>query len=182
MLSQEVAKKYANALFLSVKEKNLTDTAYDQFRALKELIVKDKTLVNFLSAPQVLDENKIALLRDVFTPRIDRLFVEFLTVLVEKNRINFLGEIIDEFDRLIEAEKGIGRVTVITAVSLNDSERTRLVEKMAAKTGLEIVLEEKVDSSIIGGMIIILHNEIIDGSVKHGLSLIEEQLNKVRVH
>lgn len=182
MLSQEVAKKYANALFLSVKEKQLTDTAYEQFLALKELINKDKTLVNFLSAPQVLDEHKMALVRDVFTPRIEKLFVEFLIVLVEKNRINFLDEIIDEFDRLIEAEKGIGRVTVITAVPLDDAQRAKLTQKMAAKTGLEIVLEEKVDKSILGGMIIILHNEIIDGSVKHGLETIEDNLNKIRVH
>ncbi len=182
MLSQEVAKKYANALFLSVKEKNLTDVAYEQFNSLKELISKDKTLINFLSAPHVLDENKMALVRDVFTPRIERLFVEFLLVLVDKNRINFLDDIIDEFDRLIEAEKGIGRVTVITAIPLDDSQRTRLNQKMITKTGLEIVLEEKVDKTILGGMIIILHNEIIDGSVRHGLDLIEEKLNKVRVH
>lgn len=182
MLSQEVAKKYAKALFLSVKEKNLTDSAYEQFNSLKELIVEDKTLINFLSAPQVLDENKLALVRDVFTPRIERLFVEFLTVLVEKNRINFLEEIIDEFDRLIEAEKGIGRVAVITAIPLDDTQRSQLKEKMVKKTNLKIILEEKVESAIIGGMIIILHNEIIDGSVRHGLELIEEKLNKVRVH
>lgn len=181
MLSQEVAKKYANALFLSVKEKNLTDIAYEELNQIKELVLKDKTLVNFLSAPQVSDENKVKLIKDVFMPRMQRLFVEFLLVLVDKNRIGFLSEILDEFDRLIEAEKGIGRVTVITAVAINDTERTQLIAKMAAKTGLEIVLEEKVDASILGGMIIILHNEIIDGSVKHEMDLLEEQLTKVRV-
>ncbi|MFC1475152.1 ATP synthase F1 subunit delta [Candidatus Zixiibacteriota bacterium] len=182
MLSQEVAKKYANALFLSVKEKNLTDVAYEQFNSLKELITKDKTLISFLSAPQVLDENKLALVKYVFTPRIERLFVEFLTVLVDKNRINFLSDIIDEFDRLVEAEKGIGRVTVITAIPLNDSQRALLNQSMTTKTGLKIVLEEKVDPQILGGMIVILHNEIIDGSVRHGLDMIAEKLNKVRVH
>ena len=182
MLSQEVAKKYANALFLSVKEKQLTNMAYEQFGALKELIHKDKTLLNFLSAPQVLSEQKQTLIRKVFSSRIEQLFVEFLIVLVEKKRITFLSEIIDEFSRLIEAEKGIGRVTVITARPLDNAERSRLKEKMTAKTKLEIVLEEKVDRSILGGMIIILHNEIIDGSVRHGLAMLEEQLHKVRVH
>lgn len=182
MLSQEVAKKYASALFLSVKEKNKTEDAYEQFDSLKELLKKDRSLLNFLAAPQVLDSHKHQLVRNVFTGRLDQLFVEFLLVLVEKNRINFLPEIIDEFDRLVEAEKGIGRVTVITAVPMQDTERARLIEKMTARTNLKIVLEEKIDTSILGGVIVILHNEIIDGSVKHGLQLLEEQLQKTRVH
>lgn len=181
MLTQEVARKYAGALFMSVKEKNMTEAAYDQFNSLKELVVKDRSLINFLTAPQVLDENKYSLVREVFTGRLERLFVEFLTVLIEKNRVGFLPEIIDEFNRLIEAEKGIGRVTVITAVKLTETERSQLAAKLAGKTGLSIVLEEKLDKNIIGGMIVILHNEIIDGSVKHGLDILQEQLVKVRV-
>ena len=182
MLSQEVAKTYANALLLSVVEKGMTDVAYDQFSSLKELISKDTTLVNFLSAPQVLDENKLSLVRNVFSSRMEKLFVEFLIVLVDKNRVNFLPEIIDEFTRLVEVERGIGRVSVITAVALNENERNNLQDKLQKKTNLEIILEEKVDPSILGGMIIILHNEIIDGSVSHGLNAVEEQLAKVRVH
>ena len=182
MLSQEVAKKYAKALFLSVQEKGMTNVAYEQFNSLKELVTKDKTLVNFLSAPQVTEEKKLALIRDVFGPRIERLFVEYLVVLVDKNRISFLPEIIDEFDRLIEAKRGIGRVSVITAVPLTDPERSKLKLKMHQRTKLEIILEEKVDKSILGGMIIILHNEIIDGSVSHGLNMVQEKLAKVRVH
>ena len=182
MLSQEVAKKYAHALLLSVVEKGMVDVAYEQFKSLKELLAKDKSLVNFLSAPQVSDENKLALVRDVFTPRIEKLFVEFLVVLVDKNRVKFLPEVIDEFTRLVESERGIGRVSVITAVPLNDDERKKLKEKLHKRTNLEIILEEKVDPSILGGMIVILHNEIIDGSVSHGLNAVEELLTKVRVH
>lgn len=182
MLSQEVAKIYANALLLSVVEKGMIDVGYDQFKSFKELVAKDKTLVHFLASPQVLDENKKSLIRDVFSSRIEKLFVEFLVVLVNKNRVNFLPEIIDEFTRLIEAERGIGRVSVITAVPLIEDERIKLKDRMQKKTNLDIILEEKVDPSIIGGMIIILHNEIIDGSISHGLNTVEEKLSKVRVH
>ena len=56
MLSQEVAKIYANALLLSVVEKGMIDVAYDQFKSLKELIAKDKSLVKGRAAPQDLDE------------------------------------------------------------------------------------------------------------------------------
>ena len=99
MLAQEVAKKYAQALFLAAKGKGLIDKAYDQFGDLNRFLKTDDTLLNFLNAPQVLDEHKLKLVRDVFSERLDRLFVELLVVLVEKHQIAFLPEVIDEFTR-----------------------------------------------------------------------------------
>ena len=181
MLAQEVARKYAQALFVAAKEKGLIDKAYEQFNDLKAFIASDSSLLDFLNAPQVLEEHKEAMVRNVFRERIERLFVEFLIVLVEKHRIAFLPEVIDEFTRLVEAEKGIGRATVITATPLNEREKADLVAKLTAKTALKIELEEKIDPDILGGIIVILHNEIIDGSVRRGLDLLEEQLAKVKV-
>ncbi|MFQ6008262.1 MAG: ATP synthase F1 subunit delta [Candidatus Zixiibacteriota bacterium] len=181
MLAQEVARKYAHALFLSVKDKKLTDKAYEQFSDLKNYLESDPTFLDFLNAPQVLDEHKLALVRDVFGPRLERLFVEFLVVLIQKHRIGFLPVVIDEFTRLVEAEKGIGRVTVITAVPLTEDEKNKLIVNMAAKTGLKIELEEKIEPGIIGGTIVILHNEIIDSSIRRSLDLLVEKLEKVKV-
>ncbi len=182
MLAQEVAKKYARGLFLSVIEKNLIEQAHDQLKDLGEFLRSDKTMLNFLMAPHVLDENKLSLIRDVFGNRLDRLFVEFLIVLVNKHRIKHLHNIIDEFVRLVKAKRGIAVVTVMTAVHINDAERQRLIEILAKRTGMTIELEHKIDPGIIAGMVIILHNEIIDGSVRRGLDVLEGQLAKVRVH
>ncbi len=182
MLIWEVARRYAHALFLSAHGKGLLDTAYGQLNDLKDVVQKDPSFLNFLAAPQVPEESKKELVRKVFAPRIERLLVEFLVVLIDKGRINYLVEIIDEFARQVEAHQGVGRVTVISAIPLSDPERDQLSRKMAAKTGLKIVLEEKVDPSIIGGLIVLLHDEIIDGSVKHGLNLVRDQLESVRVH
>jgi F-type H+-transporting ATPase subunit delta len=181
MLSQEVAQKYARALFLSVREKNLLDQADEQFMALKTLLKKDRTLINFLAAPQVTDEKKHALVKTVFESRLERPFLEFLMIVIEKRRINFLPDIVDEFDRLVKAAKGIAKVTVTTAIALSPAEEKGLVEKLVKKTGMKIDLEKIVDPLILGGMIIVMHDQIIDGSVRHGLNQIEEQLSKVKV-
>jgi F-type H+-transporting ATPase subunit delta len=182
MLAQEVAKKYANGLFLSVKGQGKVDLAYAQLQDLGNFVRKDPTMLHFLVAPHVLDGHKLALVRDVFSNRLDILFVELLVLLVRRHRVGFLNEIIDEFVRLVEAEKGIARVTAITAVPLGDAERRRLNEKLLLRTHLKVILEEKVDPGILGGMIVITHNQIIDGSVRRGLDLVKEQLLKVRVH
>ena len=180
MLAQEVARKYSQALFLAARDRGLIDAAYKQMNDLTTFLDSDQTLLNFLKAPQVLDEHKQALVRKVFGDRLEHLLVAFLIVRIEKHRISFLPEVIDEFARLVEAEKGIGRATILTAVPLTESERTRLIDRLAAKTALKIVLEERVEPEIIGGMIVILHNEIIDGSVRHELDRLQHQLSRVR--
>ena len=181
MLAPEVAHKYGTALFMSAKAKGLLDACDTQFLALKELLAKDRSLLNFLNAPQVSDDKKIALIHTVFDSRMERPFVEFLLVLMDKHRINFLPEIVDQLDRMVKVEKGIAKVTVYTAVPLDEKERAGMIAAMAKKTGLKIELDARVDPAILGGVIIIMHDQIIDGSVRHGLNLIEEKLEKVKV-
>ena len=113
---------------------------------------------------------------------MEQLFVEFLIVLLEKKRVGYLTQIVDEFIELVENEKGIERVQVTTARTLEESQKNQLIQKLAAKTGLKIVLEEKVDPAMIGGMIVVIEDQIIDGSVQHGLTMVAEQLGKVRVN
>ena len=158
------------------------DAAFNQLEDLRRFLTDDRSLLEFLSSPNIETANKRDTVRNVFASRFNELVVEFLVVLVEKNRIVHLEEVIDEFIRLVEAENGIARATIVTAVPLTDKERTDLAARLATKTGLKIELEEKVDRSIVGGMIVILHDEIIDGSVRYGLDLLKEKLAKVRVH
>jgi F-type H+-transporting ATPase subunit delta len=181
MLAQEVARKYAHGLFLAAQDRNLIDQGYQELADVREVVTTESSLINFLQAPQVLEEDKLKLVRAVFTGKIEQLFVEFLLLLVRKHRAGFLTEIIDEYARLVEAERGIGRVTVITAVPITDSEREKLKDRLARKINLKIVLEEKVKPAILGGMIVITHNEIVDGSIRHALDSFNEQLRKVKV-
>jgi F-type H+-transporting ATPase subunit delta len=169
-------------LFMSAKEKNLLDLADEQFLGLRELLVHDNTLFNFLNAPQVPDEKKHSLVRNVFAGRLERPFLEFLIVLIEKHRTAYLPTIAEELDRMIKADKGIGKVTVITAIPISASEEQELIKELTKKTGLKIELEKKIDPEILGGMITILYDKIIDGSVKHGLHQIQHELEKVKVY
>ncbi|MBU0982510.1 MAG: F0F1 ATP synthase subunit delta [candidate division Zixibacteria bacterium] len=183
MIAQEVAQKYANALFMSVRERNIIDQSYEQLTGLAAMLKTDRRLLTFLSSPRIALDGKLEVVRSVFGERLERLLVEFLQLLVRKRRINQLPDVIDEFNRLVELHKGINRVTVITAVPVNPDEESRLQAKLAAKVaGGTIELEKKVDPSLIGGMIVIMHDQIIDGSVRHGMDQLEEQLGQVKVH
>ena len=182
MIAAQVAKKYANALFLSTRERGLVEQAYEQFTDLKQLLEKDASLIRFLGSPKIEEEQKLQVIRSVFGQRLEPLFVEFLVVLVEKRRAAYLVDVIDEFDRLVEFERGIARVTVHTSIPLTADEEAKLIERLAAKTGRKIELEKKVDPDIVGGAIVVMADEVVDGSVRRGLDQLEEQLQHIKVH
>lgn len=183
MIAHEVARTYAQALFLSAKDKNTLDSAYEQLTALSDVLKRPegKQMLNFLLAPNVLDDKKESLVRTVLGARLDKLLTEFLIVLLNKHRIGFLANIIQEFLLLVENHRKMGRVKVTTAIKLSEAERTSLIQQMEKKTGLKIQLEEKVDPAILGGMILMLNDKVIDGSVRYELSVLRDQLSKVKV-
>ncbi|MEW5796119.1 MAG: ATP synthase F1 subunit delta [Candidatus Zixiibacteriota bacterium] len=182
MIAQQVAKKYSTALFLSTGKRGLVDQAYTQFGDLRKVLTGDASLTRFLSSPKIDEEQKLQLLRRILGERMEPLFVEFLAVLVRKRRAMYLLEVIDEFNRLVEQHQGIVRATVTTAVPLLPVDEAKLVSRLAARTGKKIELEKKIDRAIIGGMVVLMGDEIIDGSVKHGLDKLEEQLVHIKVH
>ncbi|MCX6834270.1 MAG: ATP synthase F1 subunit delta, partial [candidate division Zixibacteria bacterium] len=106
MIAQQVAKKYSTALFLSAGRRGLLDEAYTQFTDLKTVLRTDTALLKFLSSPKIAEEQKLDLLRRVFGERMQRLFLEFLIVLVRKRRAMYLVHVIDAFDLMVERHKG----------------------------------------------------------------------------
>jgi F-type H+-transporting ATPase subunit delta len=182
MIAQQVAKKYSTALFLSAGRRGLLDEAYYQFTDLKTVLRTNTALLKFLSSPKIAEEHKLDLLRRVFGERMQQLFLEFLFVLVRKRRAMYLVDVIEAFDRMVETHKGIVRATATTAVPLSGDEAERLVGRLSTKTGKKIELERKIDPRLIGGMVVLVGDEIIDGSVRYGLVKLEEQLNHIKVH
>lgn len=181
MIAREVAKKYANALYLAGKEKNIVSEVYDQLVHLDKIAHSETAFLEFLKSPRITENDKKSFVQNVLQKRVHAIIVQFLNVLLEKNRIKYFREIIDEFNRLVEAERGIGRATVISARPLADVEKRQLIQRLSAKLNLKVKLEEEIDPAVIGGAVVITHDQIIDGSVKHGLDLLEQNLSKVRV-
>jgi len=182
MIAQQVAKKYSTALFLSAGKRGLLDEAYTQFTDLQSALKSDPSLLKFLSSPKIEEELKLDLLRRVFSERMQRLFLEFLVVLVRKRRAMYLVDVIDAFDLMVKRHKGIVRATATTAVPLSGDEEKQLVARLESKTGKKIELVRKIDPHLIGGMVVQVGDEMIDGSVRHGLVMLEERLSHIKVH
>jgi F-type H+-transporting ATPase subunit delta len=182
MIAAEVAKRYAHGLFLLAIERNLIDKLAEEMRDLDNLLSTDKSLLQFLAAPQVRDQDKFTVVRNVFSGKVSREFEEFLMHVVTKRRDAFLHDIAEEFENLVLEHKGYVRTKVVTAVPMDAKQGETLARKLEAKTDKKIMLRTAIDPSIIGGVVVYLGDKIIDMSIRHRLNVLRDDLQALKVH
>ena len=174
-----IANRYAEALFQLSEEENITKEIYKELRNVVELVKGNKELDNVLKSPLVAKNEKIQLIEALFNNKINNNLKNFLKILVEKGRISSLKSIELTFKELLNNKNNIIEGTVISAVALTEKQVKELEEKLSKKYNKNVTLENKVDKTILGGVVIRVGNTQIDGSVKTRLDNIKDQLSQV---
>jgi F-type H+-transporting ATPase subunit delta len=178
----QVAHRYASGLFELTQEEGVSEQVQQDLASVADLLAQDKTLLNFLAAPQLLDSDKDEVVEKVFKDRVQHYLYSFLRLLVEKHRTDFLVEIAEEYEKLYNESRGLIATRLITAVPLTDDERQRITEKLNTLTSMTVTLEPAVDPAIIGGAIAVIGDKVIDRSVRHDIRELREQLMELKVH
>jgi F-type H+-transporting ATPase subunit delta len=182
MRETRVAHRYAHAMFNVAKKNEILDSVASELFQLRSFIERDDRFINFLAAPQFLTEQKVDLVKKLFASRLSAVLMSFLFLLIEKGRIEFLGDIALEFEKLLERHRGIIRAHVTTAVPIDDQYKNRLRARLEKISGQNIELIHKIDREIIGGIIVQLNYKIIDHSIRHQLRGLRHDLMAVKVY
>ena len=165
-----VAKRYAEALVEFGKSGKLSYVAVSSNMAnIQHILSKSKDLYDTLVNPLISAEDKIELIDSVFVKDVDGLILNFLKILVEKDRFDLIDDINKVYNLLLDDINGIARVEVISAVELNDMEQGDIQAKLASKLKKQIVIKYNVDKSLIAGLVVKMGDNIIDMSVAHKL-------------
>jgi F-type H+-transporting ATPase subunit delta len=181
MRDRKVATRYAGALLASAKEAGVLAGVAESYASLLDLHLGATDLRVFLDSPQVRTEEKKELLKNVFGGRIEPLLLNFVYLLIDKNRIENFRDIGEEFGRLVEQEDGVMRAKVTTAVALPADLEDALKAKLSSLTGKTMILEKRVDPAVIGGVKVIMEDKILDGTVRTNLDLLRKTLEKAPV-
>ena len=174
-----IANRYAEALFQLSEEENISKEIYWELQDVVQLVKKKKDLDNVFKSPLVAKNEKIDLIEALFNGKINNNLKNFLKILVEKGRISSLQSIELTFKELLNEKHNILEGTVISAVALTAEKVKELEETLSKKYNKNITLENKVDKSILGGVLVRLGNIQIDGSIKTRLDNIKDQLSQV---
>ena len=175
--TQHVARVYAEA-FLNAAQKSgqTAEMVQDLDSLVNEVFAKDRYLELFLSSRAVSRERKAAALRAAFQGRASDLFVNFLLVLDDHDRLDALRSIAAAVRDLHEERTGKVRVEVRSALPLAEDQREKLRQELRASLGREPVLDARVDPELLGGLTVQVGDTLYDASIRTRLEQIRNQL------
>ena len=182
MIESRVAIKYATALFRTAKRTNQVESISHDLSILSHLLSRDTLLKNFLESPQVLEKNKKEFINFTFKPLISEALFSFLMLVLSKHRIQYLMSMAEEFERLVKQDQGIVEACLTTARSLDKTLADQIHQEMERNTGKRIEMKLNIDASLIGGIMIILGDKVLDRSIRYQLSQIKEQMSALKVY
>jgi ATP synthase F1 delta subunit len=182
MIESRVAIKYATALFRTAKRTDQIERISEDLLALSDLLRKNALLKNFLESPQVLEKDKKELVTSAFKPTVSEALFSFLMLVMSKHRIQHLLFMVKEFQRLVKEDRGIVEAQVMTARSLDEALADQIRQELERSSGKKVEMSLEVDPYLIGGIVVILGDKIIDRSIRYQLSQLKEQMVTLKVY
>ncbi|MFO7819545.1 MAG: ATP synthase F1 subunit delta [Halanaerobacter sp.] len=181
MIEQEIAEKYAEALFELVTEENELEDIAAEFADVIEIAQENKELNQVLNHPKLNYEQKKEIVAEIFKGQISTDLFNFLKLLIDKNRIEFLDEIYQEFNSLVEDRENKLEVKVTAPLELSTAQKKSLKKKLGNILDKDITLELEIEPDLIGGLILKIGDKVIDGSIRNYLHEMELDLQTLEV-
>lgn len=173
-MASGAAKRYAQAVFELAKEQGTLDRWSNDLAILDALAGDPETMAYFTS-PKQSESEKIALIDKALedsqqeTRRLGQM-------LVRRRRLPIIPDLVQAFNEAVLKESGIAVADVTTAVPLDASGEALVKEQLKTMIGQDVELRTHVDPSIIGGLVVRIGDNLIDGSVSDRLRRMHERL------
>jgi F-type H+-transporting ATPase subunit delta len=181
MLGNEVGNIYSEALFEIAKDQDVVDQVKQEFEVFMELWESVTHFPEFLFAPIIKNENKHSLIRAIFANHFSTIFINFLCLLVDRHRQFFIPNIWRYFLQFYDDYKKQQLVKIYSAVPIPEDVLTVLGEKIKAKIHEDVLLRNKIDPSLIGGIVIKSETELYDLSVARELKNINTYISESKL-
>ncbi|RBP37807.1 F0F1 ATP synthase subunit delta [Garciella nitratireducens] len=180
-MSSILTRRYASALLQVGKEHDLLDEFLEQYAEMINQIKKEKKFEQLLNSPRIIHSQKKKIINEVFANTMNSYFLNFIYVLIDKGRLTYLEEIFLDFKEMVYKEKDILPIKVVSAIPLKEEQLVRVKEKLTKILKKEILIQNKVDPSIIGGLIVYAGDKILDGSIKSKIAKLKVNLKEIRL-
>ena len=182
MAGNNIARVYATALFDAAREKNIQEQLHEELEFVVELFSTNEDFRLYMTSPGFSKGIKKNFVEKVFSDNLSEYIVNFLHVLIENGRQSELPMINTVFGDLVNELNGRMRVEVLSVSKLDSEILENIKRVLKAKFNKDVIVDEKTDDSILGGVIIKAGDMVIDGSLFENLKKIRYNLlnSKVR--
>ncbi len=169
---------YGQSLYDLAAEENLSDEILQQIDAVKDILAQNPDYITLLSEPSVPKKDRLALLDDAFKGQIHQYLLNFLKILLENGMLREFSDCARSYRELYNADHGIAEAVVTGAIPLTEAQLRQLKVKLEKITGRTILLTEKTDPAILGGLCVEVDGKLLDGTVMGRLTDLRKKVNE----
>jgi ATP synthase F1 delta subunit len=165
---EEIAKVYARSLFEVAREQGKLDQLREQLDQFVDALNQYRELAIFFFSPYFSVKEKEDALARVLVDA-EPIFLNFLSLLIEKHRMPVIFRIRDAYEQMWEEENRMLPVEITSAIELDPDTLERLSREISERTGRKVKLAAHVDPDILGGLVVRVGNSILDASIRNRL-------------
>ncbi len=174
----EVGNVYGESLYELAKDEGLVKLIGDQLAVLQASCQQEPDFIRLLSSPNLTKTERCQILDDSFRTMVHPYLLNFLKILTEKGYMRYFSDCCDAYTSHYDQDHGIVRVTAVTAVEMTAEQTEKLTQKLSRTTGKEIVLRNRIDPRVLGGIRLDYDGQRLDDTVSHRLDAIRDLLCK----
>ncbi len=172
----EVAKTYGDALYDLAAEEKISAQLLEETAMLADAFRENPEFIKLLSTPALRKEDRLKVLDDSFGGKVQDHVLNFMKILVEKGYIAHFPGCAEEFRQRYNKDNNIEEVCAVTAIPLTEELAAQLKAKLETMTGKTVLLTNRVDASILGGVRLEMQGTQLEGSVQNQLDSIRRLL------
>ncbi|NQT05801.1 MAG: ATP synthase F1 subunit delta [Dehalococcoidia bacterium] len=174
MASRASSKRYAQAVFEIASEAGEMERWQSDLEKMVQT-VKDEDIRRFLESPKIHFEAKSKLLSE-HVKGVNPLVLNLVLMLISRGRLNIIGEIAAEYQRLLRSSRGVELAEVTTAVPLSKEDEQKLARQLGRIVEKKVEIKADINPGIIGGFVARIGDRLLDGSTRSKLAALKKEL------
>ena len=177
MNDSKISVRYSRALFQLAVEKNLLDSVNQDMIFILEICTTAE-MREFLSTPIIFPSKKREIFHKMLGDSVEKITLSMINLVVKNGRESFIPSIARVFIHETTQYKGISELYLTTAVKVEPKVKKQIADVISEAFKIKVEVKENVDPDLIGGFIIRVGDNYIDGSVRTKLRKISKELKK----
>lgn len=174
----EQSRAYAEAVYALAAEAGQQKTYLEGLRTAQKLIFDEPEYVDLLASPAISQQERASLLEQAMGDILPEQVLSFLQILCAHDQIRILPDCIEEYERLYQITVSVSTAYVTSAVVLSDEEKALLQKKLEKISGHTVIMDCRVDKTLLGGMTVQMDGKVMDGSLRHRLHEVKEVMQQ----
>ena len=171
----EIASRYGLALYSMCLDNNKVIEVQEEVKEIRRILKEYPDFVMVLDSKFLTLEERMEMVDKTFI-NVDIDFKSLLKIMIQNGRILSLDEVLQAFNSYCNAYRGVDEGLIYSTSPLDEKTKTMIEKKISEIEKVKVELINRVDPELIGGVKVVIHDHIYDGSIKNRLEMMRKDL------